>query len=149
MVSGGFSPVYKLMIIVRCGCSRQIQMILKQDLAKSGARTTRLTALAFSARLAFAGALSTRSGVMSADLARDPNHGVMKVVRRMLANRSINLDVSPQEDLTNVGLTSLDMVELVLSVESELDMSIPEAFITPANFRSIASIDALVTSLRS
>jgi len=40
------------------------------------------------------------------------------------------------------------MVELVLSVESELDVRIPEAAITPANFRSISTIDALLKSLR-
>jgi hypothetical protein len=37
---------------------------------------------------------------------------------------------------------------LVLSVESELDLTIPEASITPRNFRSIAAIDALVTALQ-
>ena len=40
------------------------------------------------------------------------------------------------------------MVNLVLAVESELSVSIPEAEITPANFRSVASIEALVTGLR-
>jgi len=41
------------------------------------------------------------------------------------------------------------MVNLVLAVESELAVSIPERDITPANFRSVASIEALVTALRS
>jgi acyl carrier protein len=41
------------------------------------------------------------------------------------------------------------MVDLVLSVERAFDLQIPEAQITPANFRSIATIDALLSALRS
>jgi acyl carrier protein len=73
---------------------------------------------------------------------------VAEVVRRMLTARSIAGAAPVDADLRELGLTSLDMVELVLSVESELDLRIPEAQITPANFRSIAAIDALVAALR-
>lgn len=73
---------------------------------------------------------------------------ITAVVRRILAERSITRSFTAQEDLREVGLTSLDMVNLVLAVESELSVSIPEAEITPANFRSVASIEALVTGLR-
>ena len=75
--------------------------------------------------------------------------GVTEVVRRMLIERSINGTVTADADLREIGLTSLDMVDLVLSVESEFDLQIPEAQITPANFRSISAIDALVNALRS
>jgi acyl carrier protein len=74
--------------------------------------------------------------------------GVSDVVRRMLIERSINGTVTADADLREIGLTSLDMVDLVLSVESEFDLQIPEAQITPANFRSISAIDALVNALR-
>lgn len=66
----------------------------------------------------------------------------------MLAERSITRDFTPQDDLREVGLTSLDMVNLVLAVESELALDIPESEITPVNFRSVSSIAALVTGLR-
>jgi acyl carrier protein len=56
--------------------------------------------------------------------------------------------VAPDSDLRDLGLTSLDMVALVLSVEAEFDLTIPESQITPANFRSISSINSLVVSLR-
>jgi acyl carrier protein len=75
--------------------------------------------------------------------------GVTEVVRRMLRERSIDGTVSADADLREIGLTSLDMVDLVLSVECALDLQIPEAQITPANFRSISAIDALVSTLRS
>jgi acyl carrier protein len=77
-----------------------------------------------------------------------PGGGVTEVVRRMLIERSINGTVTADADLREIGLTSLDMVDLVLSVESEFDLQIPEAQITPANFRSISAIDALVNALR-
>jgi acyl carrier protein len=75
--------------------------------------------------------------------------GVTEVVRRMLIERSIDGTVTAEADLREIGLTSLDMVDLVLSVECEFDLQIPEAQITPTNFRSISAIDALVTALRS
>ena len=74
--------------------------------------------------------------------------GVTEVVRRMLIERSIDGTVTADADLREIGLTSLDMVDLVLSVECEFDLHIPEAQITPANFRSISAIDALVDALR-
>jgi len=73
---------------------------------------------------------------------------VTAVVRRLLADRSITRTFAAQDDLRDVGLTSLDMVNLVLAVESELGVAIPETDITPANFRSVATIEALVEGLR-
>ncbi len=86
---------------------------------------------------------------MSTDRPAESKSGVVEVVRRMLAERSINFSVSPHDDLSDIGLTSFDMVELVLSVESRFDLCIPETHITPANFRSISAIEALVTALQS
>lgn len=72
---------------------------------------------------------------------------ITEVVRQILAVRSITRAFTAQDDLREVGLTSLDMVNLVLAVESALAVSIPEAEITPNNFRSVASIEALVSGL--
>ena len=76
------------------------------------------------------------------------NVTVTDVVRRTLDARSIALPVRPHADLREAGLTSLDMVSLVLTVESEFGIKIPEHEITPANFRSIATIETLVARLR-
>ncbi len=76
-----------------------------------------------------------------------PEQRITAAVRRLLADRGITRPFTAQEDLREVGLTSLDMVNLVLAVEAELTVSIPEAEITPANFRSVATIEALVTRL--
>lgn len=49
--------------------------------------------------------------------------------------------------LSELGMSSIKMVNLMLAVESEFDLSIPQADITPGNFRSVNSIDALLTRL--
>src|SRR5262249_42844204 len=72
---------------------------------------------------------------------------VADIVRALLAKRSIARPMSLEDDLREIGISSLDMVNLMLSVESEFDLTIPDAEMTPVNFRSIASIEALVTAL--
>ena len=76
------------------------------------------------------------------------NLAVADVVRKVLDARAIAQRVLPHEDLREAGLTSLDMVSLVLSVESEFGIKIPEREITPTNFRSIDTIETLVARLR-
>jgi acyl carrier protein len=49
--------------------------------------------------------------------------------------------------LSELGMTSIKMVNLMLAVEAEFDLSIPQNEITPGNFRSVTSIEALLTSL--
>jgi len=44
-------------------------------------------------------------------------------------------------------MTSMDMVNLMLAVEAEFDMTIPQADITPENFQSPQSIERLVAKL--
>ena len=52
-------------------------------------------------------------------------------------------------DLHDCGLASMATVKLMLAIEVACDLAIPDAELTPENFRSIASIEALVTRLRS
>jgi acyl carrier protein len=74
---------------------------------------------------------------------------IAALVQRSLAEHSIDRDVAADEDLRQAGLSSLDMVSLVLSVEEEFGLMVPETGITPANFRSIAAISRLVDSLQA
>src|SRR6516165_1260165 len=76
-----------------------------------------------------------------------PTDRITALINRMLSERSLGFPAFPDDDLRSLGLSSLDMVNLVLAVESEFDVSIPDADITPSRFRSIATIAALVTSL--
>ena len=46
--------------------------------------------------------------------------------------------------LSDLGMSSIKMVNLMLSVEVEFDVTIPQSDITPDNFRSVASVEALL-----
>jgi acyl carrier protein len=72
---------------------------------------------------------------------------VAALVGKFLAKRSVSRPIGHDDDLTESGLSSLDIVNLMLSVEAEFDLKIPDRDMTPANFRSIARIDALVRAL--
>ena len=76
-----------------------------------------------------------------------PADRVADLVRGLLAKRSVDRPVGTEEDLAEAGLTSLDMVNLMLAVEAEFDLKIPDRDMTPANFRSIARIEALLRGL--
>jgi acyl carrier protein len=49
--------------------------------------------------------------------------------------------------LSELGMSSIKMVNLMLAVEGEFDLSIPQNEITPDNFRSVTSIEALLGRL--
>jgi acyl carrier protein len=46
--------------------------------------------------------------------------------------------------LSDLGVSSLKMVNLMLAVEIEFDIAIPQSDITPENFQSVSSIQTLV-----
>ena len=74
---------------------------------------------------------------------------VARIVNRMMARRGVALALTRESDLKNSGLTSLDMVNLMLAVESAFGIMIPQSAMTPENFTSIATIETLVTALRT
>jgi acyl carrier protein len=81
------------------------------------------------------------------DIALSTQDRVADLVIALLERRSITKTVLPDHDLRESGLTSLDMVNLMLAVEAEFELQIPEVQMTPQNFRSVAAIDALVSAL--
>jgi acyl carrier protein len=77
-----------------------------------------------------------------------PRDIILKIVADFLARQSVTRTIRPDDNLRDAGLTSMDMVNIVLKVESACGVTIPDREITPANFRSVAAIDNLITSLR-
>ncbi|GBU18977.1 MULTISPECIES: phosphopantetheine-binding protein [Methylobacterium] len=55
----------------------------------------------------------------------------------------------PEDALTEVGLTSLDLVNLMLAVEAEFDIMIPPSCLNPQNFHSIEAIARMVEAVRA
>lgn len=49
--------------------------------------------------------------------------------------------------LSELGMSSIKMVNLMLAVETEFDLTIPQGDITPENFRSVATVEALIARL--
>ncbi len=60
------------------------------------------------------------------------------------ADRQLALD----DNLHEAGLTSMGMVKLMLSIEAEFALAIPDAELTPANFSSLGAMQAMVARLR-
>ena len=49
--------------------------------------------------------------------------------------------------LSELGVSSVAMVHLMLAVEAEFNISIPQSDITPDNFRSVLTVEAMVQRL--
>ncbi|HUJ99431.1 MAG TPA: phosphopantetheine-binding protein [Stellaceae bacterium] len=69
---------------------------------------------------------------------------LIELVERLLAQRSVSRPVAADDALTEVGVDSLGMVNLMLAIEAEFDFMIAPADITPENLRSVATIEALI-----
>jgi acyl carrier protein len=74
----------------------------------------------------------------------DAQSRLLALVKSILKQNAITADVEPATLLVDVGLTSMDMVNLMLAVEAEFDFTIPQAAITPENFQSVETLNRLV-----
>lgn len=72
---------------------------------------------------------------------------ITRLVQGVLAKRLGRVDVAPEANLTDLGVTSLDMVGLMLAIEDAFEIEIPQRRMTPANFRSVNAIEQLVTTV--
>ena len=75
----------------------------------------------------------------------DVQDRIIKLVKGILEQNSLSADVTPAARLVDIGLTSMDMVNLMLGVEAEFDFTIPQGEITPENFQSVETLRRLVT----
>ena len=73
---------------------------------------------------------------------------LLALVERILVKNAVARPLSVNDPLTTAGLSSVDMVQLMIAVEADFDITIPAAEITPEHFRSIATIEALIDKIR-
>ncbi|WP_298242887.1 phosphopantetheine-binding protein [uncultured Bradyrhizobium sp.] len=74
---------------------------------------------------------------------------IIKLVKGILEQNSLSAAITPSAKLVDAGLTSMDMVNLMLGVEAEFDFTIPQSEITPENFQSVETLERMVaTQLR-
>jgi acyl carrier protein len=74
----------------------------------------------------------------------DVQDRVLALVKAILKQNSIAAEVDSESRLVDVGLTSMDMVSLMLGVEAEFDFTIPQSEITPENFQSIKTLQLMI-----
>ena len=72
------------------------------------------------------------------------------LVRQLLGPNAVLPQPFPvDQQLSDLGVSSLKMVNLMLAVELDFDIAIPQSDITPENFHSVAAIQALVVRMLS
>ncbi len=84
---------------------------------------------------------------MSDALAVSQLERITTAVSGLLPPRFKSRQLAPGDELRKSGLSSLDMVKLVLKLEQEFERVIPEQDITPQNFATISAIDGLISDL--
>jgi acyl carrier protein len=71
---------------------------------------------------------------------------VAEIVAALLARKGLP-PVGLDANLWESGLASMDIVNLMLEVEEAFDIQLPEAQMTPENFRTVRAIEALIAGL--
>lgn len=72
---------------------------------------------------------------------------LLTLVAQLLGKPGEAQSIAVDARLSELGMSSIKMVNLMLAVEGEFDLSIPQNDITPENFRSVQSIEALLARL--
>jgi acyl carrier protein len=76
----------------------------------------------------------------------DIQNRVITLVKSILTQNAIAANVSAESLLVDVGLNSVDMVNLMLGVEAEFDFAIPQNEITPENFQSVKTLQQMIVA---
>jgi len=69
------------------------------------------------------------------------------LIRQILGPPAATRPLPIDARLSDLGLSSLKMVNLMLALEVQFNLAIPASDITPENFESIATVEALIRRL--
>ena len=73
---------------------------------------------------------------------------VVAILTRAHPDRAVSAgDLGEERDLRELGLDSLGLVNLMLAIEAEFDIFIPQADMVPQTFRSVSTIATVVSAL--
>ena len=75
-----------------------------------------------------------------------PEARIFGIVRQTFP-AGATVQLRADQSLQDAGLTSIDLVTLMLAVEVEFELEIPQEQMTPQNFQSVAAIRRLVENL--
>jgi acyl carrier protein len=71
---------------------------------------------------------------------------ILALVKAILQQNAMTVEINPDSLLVDVGFTSMDMVNLMLGVEAEFDFTIPQSEITPENFQSVKTLERMIVA---
>ena len=72
---------------------------------------------------------------------------LIALIRQILGPPAASRPLPIDARLSELGLSSLKMVNLMLAIEVQFNVAIPASDITPNNFESIATVEALISRL--
>src|SRR2546430_9618286 len=70
-----------------------------------------------------------------------PRERLIGLIRQILGPPAASRPVPIDARLSELGMSSIKMVNLMLAIEVEFKLTIPQAEITPENFESIVSVE--------
>ena len=83
----------------------------------------------------------------SASASLTPRERLIAVVRQILGPGAASSPMPIDARFSELGLNSIKMVSLMLAVETEFELAIPQDDITPENFTSIATVEAMIARI--
>lgn len=83
----------------------------------------------------------------SSIVGRTTRERLIALVRQILGPPAATRPLPIDARLSELGMSSIKMVNLMLAVEGEFAIAIPPQEITPENFHSIVSVEAMVSRL--
>jgi acyl carrier protein len=69
---------------------------------------------------------------------------LLALVRKAMGAAGASRPIAVDARLSELGISSIKMVGLMLAIEAEFDITIAQSEITPENFASIASMEAML-----
>lgn len=75
---------------------------------------------------------------------RTPRERLLSLVRQILGPAAGGRPLPIDARLSDLGISSIKMVGLMLAIEAEFNLALPQDQITPENFHSIASMEAML-----
>ena len=78
----------------------------------------------------------------------DIHERLLRLVAEALGRPEVAAALPVEVRLSELGMSSIKMVVLMLALEREFDFTIPQGEITPENLRSVSSVEAMLIRLR-
>jgi len=77
----------------------------------------------------------------------DIHERLLRLVLEALGRPAVAGALPVEVRLSELGMSSIKMVVLMLALEREFHLAIPQEEITPENLRSVSSVEAMLTRL--